>query len=63
MVDVARMPKQAFGYVPTPALVAPIEFTLRLADYAALGGHMGRVRKLADVLAEASPRHLPPDEP
>jgi hypothetical protein len=54
MVDVAAMPENAFGYVPTPALVAPIEFTLRRDDYAALGGHMERVRTLADVLA--SPR-------
>jgi hypothetical protein len=54
MVDVAAMPENAFGYVPTPALVAPIEFTLRRDDYAALGGHMERVRPLADVLA--SPR-------
>jgi len=23
MVDVSRMPESAFGYVPTPALVAP----------------------------------------
>ena len=30
MVDVTRLPAGAFGYVPTPALVAPIEFTLRL---------------------------------
>jgi hypothetical protein len=30
MVDVTRVPENAFGYVPTPALVAPIEFTLRL---------------------------------
>ena len=30
MVDVTQMPAGAFGYVPTPALVAPIEFTLRL---------------------------------
>jgi hypothetical protein len=51
MVDVALMPDKSFGYVPTPALVGPIEFTLRLADYAALGGHMDRVQKLADVLA------------
>jgi hypothetical protein len=58
MVDVARMPHNAFGHVPTPALVAPIEFTLPLSDYAALGGHMDRVRKLADVLAGANPRHL-----
>ena len=31
MVDVTQMPAGAFGYVPTPALVAPIEFTLRLS--------------------------------
>jgi hypothetical protein len=51
MVDVMRMPERSFGWVPTPAIVAPIEFTLRLADYASLGGHMDRVRPLADVLA------------
>jgi hypothetical protein len=49
MVDVTRVPENAFGYVPTPALVAPIEFTLRLADYAALGGHMDEVKPLAAV--------------
>jgi hypothetical protein len=53
MVDVAAMPDNAFGYVPTPALVAPIEFTLRRDDYAALGGHMERVQTLADVLASS----------
>jgi hypothetical protein len=52
MVDVTRMPANAFGWVPTPAIVAPIEFTMRLADYAALGGHMDRVRTLDDVLRE-----------
>ena len=31
MVDVTRLPPRAFGYVPTPALVAPLEFTF-LAD-------------------------------
>jgi hypothetical protein len=51
MVDVTRMPERSFGWVPTPAIVAPIEFTLRLADYAALGGHMDRVRPLGDILA------------
>jgi hypothetical protein len=49
MVDVSRLPKHAFGYVPTPALVAPIEFTMRRADYAALGGHMGFVREAAEL--------------
>src|SRR6202051_1600083 len=52
MVDVTRMPENAFGYVPTPALVAPIEFTLKIKDYAVLGGHVDYVRPLGDVLKE-----------
>ena len=51
MVDVAKMPANSFGSVPTPAIVSPIEFTLRASDYRAMGGHMGRVRRLEDVLA------------
>ena len=50
MVDVAKMPEKSFGYVPTPALVAPIEFTLRADDYAALGGYASRAVTLEDVL-------------
>ena len=50
MVDVAKMPEKSFGYVPTPALVAPIEFTLRADDYAALGGYASRAVSLDDVL-------------
>jgi 6-hydroxynicotinate reductase len=49
MVDVTQMPTGAFGYVPTPALVAPIEFTMRLSDYAVLGGHMDFVRPLSSL--------------
>jgi hypothetical protein len=52
MADVARMPGNAFGYVPTPALVAPLEFTLRRDDYIRMGGHAGAVRTVAEVLAE-----------
>ncbi len=52
MADVTRMPQNAFGYVPTPALVAPIEFTLRLADYSALGGYMEHIRPLSSVVAQ-----------
>ncbi len=50
MVDVLRMPDHSFGYVPTPALVLPIEFTLPLGDYEAMGGHMGHVVPLQEVL-------------
>ena len=49
MVDVTRMPENSFGYVPTPALVAPIEFTMRLSDYEALGGHMASIRPLEEI--------------
>ncbi|MGP0091901.1 MAG: 6-hydroxynicotinate reductase [Xanthobacteraceae bacterium] len=59
MVDVARVPENAFGYVPTPALVAPIEFTLKLADYAALGGHMDEVRPLASLGVDTARRQIP----
>ena len=38
--------RKRFRLCPTPALVAPIEFTLKLADYAALGGYMDHVRPL-----------------
>ena len=60
MVDVATMPANAFGHVPTPALVAPIEFTLPREDYVALGGHAGRIRPLEDVMRGATRAALPP---
>ena len=51
MVDVTRMPKNSFGYVPTPALVAPIEFTLTRDDYKALGGHMDHITPIEETLS------------
>jgi hypothetical protein len=50
MVDVQDMPENAFGYVPTPALVAPIEFTMRQDDFIALGGHADAIKPI-DTLA------------
>ncbi len=52
MVDVTRLPKGAFGYVPTPALVAPLEFTLPRDAYLAMGGHDAAVRSLDEIMAE-----------
>ena len=57
MVDVSRMPEGSFGYVPTPALVAPIEFTLSREDYAALGGHLESI-----VAARRRARRPAPDD-
>jgi len=52
MADVTRIPKHAFGYVPTPAIVAPIEFTLPRALYESLGGHAGDIINVGDVIGE-----------
>jgi hypothetical protein len=52
MVDVTKMPDNSFGSVPTPAIVAPIEFTMKLKDYETLGGHMAQVRRLEDLTQE-----------
>jgi hypothetical protein len=51
MADVLRFPRNAFGYVPTPALVAPIEFTLPRRLYERLGGHMDEIIPLGELLA------------
>src|SRR4030081_813311 len=59
MVDVTRLPAGAFGYVPTPALVAPIAVTLKLSDYAALGGHMDYVRPLSSLKDNTEIRQRP----
>ena len=49
MVDVLDMPTNSFGYVPTPALVAPMEFTMRISDYSTLGGHMNEVQAVGSI--------------
>lgn len=50
MVDVLTMPERSFGHVPTPAIVAPLEFTLSAEEYAAMGGHVEKARDLGDIL-------------
>ena len=60
MVDVALMPDRATGYVPTPAIVFPIEFTMRLADYHAMGGYAESVVPLAEVLARTETQRIAP---
>jgi hypothetical protein len=58
MVDVARMPERSFGWVPTPAIVAPIEFTMRRDDYARLGGHVDRVVPLDEAILRARAKQV-----
>ena len=49
MVDVTTLPQGAFGSVPTPTIVAPIEFTMRLEDYGAMGGHLDAVLRIEEI--------------
>ena len=39
-VDVERVKMGSFSWVPTPATVAPIEYTMRVEDYIEMGGHL-----------------------
>ena len=52
LVDVEKVMARAFTYVPTPATVAPLEYTMRLDEYLEMGGHKEAIRKLKDVLKE-----------
>jgi hypothetical protein len=63
MVDVTRMPGNSFGYVPTPAIVAPIEFTVSLSDYEALGGHMESIVPLEAAMKLSGQQNLVPIDP
>jgi len=60
MVDVARMPDRSTGYVPTPALVFPIEFTMRLEDYRLMGGHVKHIVPVEQVLADQRKKAVAP---
>ncbi|MEN8243843.1 MAG: 4Fe-4S dicluster domain-containing protein [Thermodesulfobacteriota bacterium] len=48
-VDVEHVQSGAFTWVPTPASVAPVEYTMRLDDYEEMGGHVGAVRPFATL--------------
>ena len=56
MVDVTKMPENSFGSVPTPAIVAPIEFTMKLKDYNLLGGHTAHVLRIEDMIQQRDAR-------
>lgn len=44
IVDTAKVVNHAFTWVPTPATVAPVEYTMTKEDYAMIGGHMNASR-------------------
>ncbi|MFZ5650889.1 MAG: 4Fe-4S binding protein [Bacillota bacterium] len=44
-VDVEKMVPGAFTWVPTPATVAPVEYTMTLEKYREIGGHIDKAVK------------------
>lgn len=52
MVDVEQVTSGFYHWVPTPAIVAPMEYTMTLKDYIAIGGHTDNIRPLSEVLEE-----------
>jgi hypothetical protein len=52
MVDVAKMPENCFAWVPTPATVVPIEFTMTKATFTEICGYSDAVKPLEKVFEE-----------
>ena len=55
MVDVGQIKRErAFGWVPIPpAMVVPIEYTMKKETYHSLKGHQQNLRLLKDIQKEA----------
>ena len=51
LVDVEKVVPKAFTWVPTPATVAPVEYTMTRAKYAEIGGHVDCIKPLSSLKA------------
>lgn len=54
-VDVGRVAGGFFYWTPTPATICPIEYTLRLEEYEAMGGHVEAMRPFAALAPREAP--------
>jgi ferredoxin len=52
LADVAQMVDKPFTYTTSPAVVAPIEYTILKEKYGEIGGHVKSIRPLSEVIAE-----------
>jgi len=52
LADVEKMVDEPFNYTASPAVLAPIEYTIVKEKYEEIGGHIKSVRKLEDVKNE-----------
>ena len=49
MVDVERVKAGSFYWTPTPATICPLEYTMLVEDYEAMGGHMAAMKPFKAV--------------
>jgi NAD-dependent dihydropyrimidine dehydrogenase PreA subunit len=52
MVDISKMIPESTTWVPTPATVAPIEYTMTRETYENLGGHVASIKTKEELLKE-----------
>lgn len=52
LADVEKMVDHPFNFTPSPAVLAPIEYTMTVENYAEIKGHMSAIRIKDDVLVE-----------
>ncbi len=52
LVDTGKVVNKAFTWVPTPATVAPVEYTMERSDYEKMEGHMDSIRPVDEVKKE-----------
>lgn len=52
LADIDKMVPKPFTYTASPAVVAPIEYTVLKSKYKAIGGHIQAIRPLNEVLKE-----------
>lgn len=49
LVDVSQVKVHAFTWVPTPAVVVPVEITMKLEDYLEIRGHVASIKTLKSL--------------
>jgi len=49
LVDVEKVKPGSFTWIPTPATVAPIEVTMRFAEYKEIGGHLASIKSVREL--------------
>lgn len=52
MVDTGKVVNKAFTWIPTPATVCPVEYTMTREDYEAIEGHISEIRPVEEVRKE-----------